>query len=102
MTPNRSQAMSMTAKGRRQSPVNAVETSAGGRFSGSLNKCRISGLGLLGASLTLSFPLSTATTEIKILKMIEGDKKGLNMYLETGDQCPQCANSQDCSQPHRQ
>ena len=75
LTPNRSQAMSMTAKGRRQSPVNAVETSAGGRFSGSLNKCRISGLGLLGASLRLSFPLSAATIETKNLKMIEGHTK---------------------------
>ena len=47
LTPNFIQAISMIPKGSKQRPVKAVETTVGGLFSGSLNKCLISGLGLL-------------------------------------------------------
>ena len=47
--------------GTRQRPVKAVETTCGGLFSGSLNKCRISGLGLFSGT-ELAGP-STAENE---------------------------------------
>jgi len=49
-TPNFIQAMSMTPKGTKQRMVNVEDTKPGGRTSGSLNKCLISGNGLLARS----------------------------------------------------
>ena len=106
LTPNRNQAISMMAKGTRQSPVKAVDTRADGRFSGSLNMWRISGLGLLGDSWALPFPLSTAICDKRkissITTYIQIFKKKSTTHLETGDQCLQCANSVGCSPRHHQ
>ena len=46
-TPNFIQPTIIMAIGTKQRPVKAVDTSWGGLTSGSLNRCRISGLGLL-------------------------------------------------------
>ena len=65
--------------GTRQRPVKAVETTCGGLFSGSLNKCRISGLGLFSGT-ELAGP-STAENENNFRLKQYSDKR-VNIFLE--------------------
>ena len=53
-TPNFIQPTIIMPIGTKQRPVKAVDTSWGGLTSGSLNRCRISGLGLLRGKAPLT------------------------------------------------